>query len=374
MHNFQPASASSPGRTRPLRRWLLAILATTAIGIVEPLGASEAGGDGIAGRVGTEVITIAELERKAGADLQRLRNEQYELLARVLDEAIASRLLSQAAKAAGITTDELVRREIDGKRKPVTDSEVDAFYTANQDQMVESKERVAGEIRQFLADQARQAATRDFLATLEQRYPVTRQLDPPRVAMESSGSAARGPADARVTIVEFSDFECPYCRRMVAPLRDLQAKFPRDVRLVYRHFPLRDAHPNAALAAEATECARDQGRFWEAHDALFAVNGRLQPAAIRKLGQELKLDARRFEQCLDSGRHAGRVRDDLAAAEAAGVNGTPAFFINGRFVSGAVPLDKLVAIVEDELARLPGAPAAEGSAARNQTATDPSLP
>jgi protein-disulfide isomerase len=367
MGSLRPAGA----RAARVRRWIRVAtrvaVAGTMLGVATPASAADGPAGEVAARVGDQVITVAELERLAGAEMQRLLNERYALLSRTLDEAITRRLLELAARAEGITADELLEREVGRKLAPVTEADVDAFYAANQDQIGESRDRAAGEIRQFLADRDREEATRRFVARLGERYPVSRRLDPPRVAVAAEGFATRGPADAPVTIVEFSDFECPYCRRMVEPLRQLQARHPRELRLVYRHFPLQQAHPNAQLAAEASECARDQGRFWEAHDALFASRERLQPAAVRQLGRDLRLDARRFEQCLDSGRHARRVLDDLAAGEAAGVSGTPAFFINGRFVNGAVSVDALAAIVADELARAPGV--ASGAGARNETAT-----
>lgn len=360
------------GRQRPagaslVRAWIRVVTLVALASATPAVAASPSAADGdVAARVGDQVITVAELERLAGAEMQRLLNERYALLSRTLDDAIARRLLDRAATAEGITVDQLLEREVGARLRPVTEADVEAFYVANQDQIGESKDRVAGEIRQLLADRARDEATRQLVARLEERYPVSRRLDPPRVQVAADGFATRGPADAAVTIVEFSDFECPYCRRMVGPLRELQARYPLQLRLVYRHFPL-ETHPNAALAAEAAECAGDQGRFWEAHDALFATRERLQPATVRRLGRDLKLDVRRFEQCLDSGRHARRVLDDLAAGEAAGVSGTPAFFINGRFVNGAVSVDALAAIVADELARAPGV--ASGAGARNETAT-----
>jgi len=372
MGRLRPGSASSPGSSVRILAPVVAAVAT--LGITMPVAAAEVPAGEVAARVGDEVITVAELERLGGAEMQRLLNERYEMLARALEDAITRRLLGLAAREEGVTADQLLEREVGARLSPVTEADVDAFYSENQDQIGESRERVAEEIRQFLAGRAREDATRRYVAGLEQRYRVSRQLDPPRVPVAATGFATRGPADAPVTIVEFSDFECPYCRRMVEPLRELQARYPREVRLVYRHYPLVEAHPNARLAAEAAECAGEQGRFWEAHDALFATRERLQPAAIRQIGGKLELGARQFEQCLDSGRHARRVLDDLAAAEAAGVAGTPAFFINGRFINGAVSVDALAAVVADELARAQRAGSAGEIAGGNKTATTAPLP
>jgi Na+/H+ antiporter NhaA len=145
----------------------------------------------------------------------------------------------------------------------------------------------------------------------------------------------RGDADGRVTIVEYANFECQYCGRAEPMVRELIADWDEDLRYVFRHLPLADVHPNAQLAAEATEAAHAQGRFWEMHDLLFAHQDQLDPVSLKRWAGELSLDVERFEDDLRRRRYAPRVNADISSADSSGVSGTPSFFINGRRHHGA---------------------------------------
>jgi len=161
----------------------------------------------------------------------------------------------------------------------------------------------------------------------------------------------RGNADAKVTLVEYSDFECPFCLRHLDTVNQILADYPNDVRFVYRHFPL-SFHPQAQKAAEAAECAGDQGKFWEMHDKIFEANGTatMSLAKWKELAGELGLNQATFDTCLDSGETAGRVAKDLQEGTTAGVGGTPGTFVNGQLVEGAVPYATFKSIIDAELA------------------------
>jgi Na+/H+ antiporter NhaA len=156
----------------------------------------------------------------------------------------------------------------------------------------------------------------------------------------------RGPDDAPVTLVEYGDFECPYCGQAESVIRELLSSFGDDLRYVWRHLPLNDVHPNAQLAAEASEAAAAQGKFWEMYDALLAHQGDLSPKAIDQLAKELGLDVERFWDELRRHEHAPRVAEDVASADASGVSGTPSFFINGRRHQGAYDVETLTQAVQ----------------------------
>lgn len=306
-----------------------------------------AAADQLAGQVGAERITTAELERRLAPELQRLRNEDYELRRQALDALIDERMLQQEAARRKVSVDALLQAEV-RDLIAVTPEEIDAVYEMNREQISRSREAVEPEIRAYLQQQEEAAATRAFLARLGDRYPVQRFLEPPRTKVAADGFPARGKANAPVTIVEFSDFECPYCARLQAPLRQVLDRYGDQVRLVYRHFPL-DIHPFAPKVAEASMCAHDQGQFWVMHDALFALQGALDLSQLRRIAGDVGLDAGDFNACLDSNRHAAAVAADLKAGEKAGVNGTPTLFINGRFINGAVPYETLVTVIDEEL-------------------------
>lgn len=158
----------------------------------------------------------------------------------------------------------------------------------------------------------------------------------------------KGPANAKVTIIEFSDFQCPFCARAQPTLEQIFQTYGSKVRLVYRDFPL-SFHQNAQKAAEAAECADEQGKFWEYHDILFANQNALDTESLKKYAAELKLDSQKFNSCLDSGKYGQEVKKDFSDGQSAGVQGTPAFFINGRLVSGAQPFENFKAIIDEEL-------------------------
>ncbi len=163
---------------------------------------------------------------------------------------------------------------------------------------------------------------------------------------------ARGPAGAAVTIVEFSDFQCPFCQRFSRETLPLILKNYGDrVRFVYRDFPLAQLHPGAQPAAEAAQCAFEQGRFWEYHDLLFQDPGALNAATFRAYARTLGLDAAAFDRCVEARRFAGEVQRDFAAGRSYGVNATPTFFVNGLMVVGAQPFDAFQQVIEQELAR-----------------------
>ena len=151
----------------------------------------------------------------------------------------------------------------------------------------------------------------------------------------------RGPADAPVTIVEYADFECPYCGRAEPALRELLSEFGDDIRYVYRHLPLPDVHPHAELAAEASEAAGRQGRFWEMHDLLFEHQDALHPPDLVEYAAELELDTVRVERDLRRNEYAARIARDTESAELSGVTGTPTFFVNGHRHRGAYDLESL---------------------------------
>jgi protein-disulfide isomerase len=173
-------------------------------------------------------------------------------------------------------------------------------------------------------------------------------LERPRTPVEAIGPA-RGPEDAPITIVEFSDYQCPFCRRAEPTIEQVLARYEGKIRFVYRHFPLDRIHPQARGASEAAACADKQGKFWEYHSALFAENAQLERASLDALAEQLELDTAAFASCLEEGQTKELVEKDLQAGSEAGVTGTPAFFINGIPLRGAVPETDFQRIIDQEL-------------------------
>jgi protein-disulfide isomerase len=299
--------------------------------------------------VGGTELTQAEVETARRADFLQMKRQMHELTDQALDRAIQIQLVRLEADARGMDPAELVQEEVDDRTEDPTDEEVRAFQQLRG--LQGSFGVLAPQIRPYLKEQARNARYSEFLGELEGRYTIERLLEPLRSEVAADGFPALGPRNAPVTIVEFSDFQCPYCAQLLGTLRQVQEAYGERVRLVYRQFPLANLHPDAQKAAEASLCAEAQGKFWEMHDAMFAGQRALGVPGLKETARATGLDAEEFDECLDSGRYAEEVADDLEAGRAVGVTGTPAMFINGRFLSGVQTFDAVAEIVDDELRR-----------------------
>jgi len=160
-----------------------------------------------------------------------------------------------------------------------------------------------------------------------------------------------GGADAGVVIVEFSDFQCPVCGRAYPVVKQVEAAYGDSIKLVYKHFPIRQIHPFAQKAAEASECANEQGKFWEMHDILFQNQNALDIASLKQYARDIGLDSSAFNACLDSGSKVGAVAKDYQEGTALGVSGTPTFYINGQQYAGYLSFERFKSIIDGELAK-----------------------
>jgi protein-disulfide isomerase len=295
-------------------------------------------------------IPMSELEVMLAPQLARLEQQRRRTLENGLRQLVDQKLLEAEAAARGISVGELSKVEIDDKATDVANGEAETLYQANQARINRPKEQVMPQIKGYLVEQKKAQLRENLLARLRSKFKAQVLLEPVRVDVDDATSPSRGPADAPVTIVEFSDFQCPYCKRVAPSLEQAIKSYPQQVRLVYRQFPL-NIHSNGQKAAEASLCAQEQGKFWEMHNAMFASQKALAVEQLKVKAAELGLDAEQFNQCLDSSKYAAKIREDITAGTAAGVNGTPALFVNGRFLNGAVPFKEIQKLIEDELAR-----------------------
>ena len=300
--------------------------------------------------VAGEEITRKEVEATAGAQLVQLRSQIFDLTDQALAQTIDGKLLELESAKQGMERDQFVSMVVDSNPPVATKAQIDSVYEAFQDRIDQPRDVIAPQIEAFLLNQARQARFDSLITSLRDEYDVESYLEPPRFAVAADGPA-KGPESAPVTIVEFSDFECPFCKRIYPTLNQIMDDYDGQVRLVFRQFPLLALHPNAQKAAEASLCADEQGKFWELHDAIFEGSGGLGVASLKSRAADLGLDEDAFGSCLDSGQFANQVASDVAAGRALGVSGTPALFINGRFLSGAQPYDVITRVIDDELQR-----------------------
>jgi protein-disulfide isomerase len=306
--------------------------------------------------VGGQPVTEDDLLPSIASKLISLRNLEYQMKKQALDNLIDQRLLEAEAKKKGMTADKFLQQEVDAKVAEPTDAELNAYYLAQKAELnrpfSELKAQIEPTLRQAKVQQARQA----FYAHLREQAKVVVLLSPPRVEVGFDPARVRGNPKAKVMIVEFSDFQCPYCGGVEATLLSVLRKHPDAVALAYRDMPMSKIHPLARDAAEAARCAGEQGKFWEYHDLLFADQSKLDQDGLMDKARTLKLDGQQFESCLSSEKFKGQIQQDLQDGMRAGVNGTPGFFINGVFLNGSQPESAFENLVQEQLSASSASP------------------
>jgi protein-disulfide isomerase len=338
-----------------IRNLIAILLLVTACSSTSAQPAKRMAPSDVVARVGSTSITLSEVDDKAlqqpagNFGSMKLSQALYEARRAAVEDLVANALLDQEAKARGLDRSALVEQEITSKVTAVNDADISTWYQQNQARVQGAPlEQVRQPIRAYLTQERMEVARQQYLDALKGKTPVRVLLEPPRQTVAAANGAAKGPATAPIEVIEFSDFQCPYCQRANPTVTQVLKTYGDRIRFVYRHFPLGN-HPNAKPAAEASQCAAEQGRFWEYHDALFANPSKLADADLKQRAAELGLDAGKFNACVDTHKYKTHVEADMKAGEEAGVNGTPAFFINGRMISGAQPFDAFKRVIDEEL-------------------------
>ena len=314
------------------------------------------------GMIGQQHVTVTDVIAQDPTSFESLQNDyeraqhelqlkldqaHHDLLQRQLDKLLDRRALELEAKTRGVGT-EVVLAEL--PVEVVTDDEARAFYDSHRDRIAQPYEAVSAQVRQFLVAQRTESATRRFYDDLRAKHGISSQLTPYRVSVAAAGPV-RGQSGAPVTIIEFADYQCPYCKQAESLLRTLLTRHPQEVRIVFRNLPLTQLHPNATVAAEAALCADRQGKFWDMHDAMYNDQSALALDSLKQTAGRLGMNADLFAACLTEASTAQALDLDAKAAQQLGLNSTPYFFINGRPVDGSVPLEKFESIIADELHR-----------------------
>jgi protein-disulfide isomerase len=325
-------------------RIIVAVIFAVAIG-----GAARA--EDIVATVGSTQITRAALEKNVKAKLVEIDNERYEALKEGLDEMVADELFAQEAKAKGVSVEQLEKQEVEGKVADPTDAEIQQVFDANKAQLGgQTLDQVKPRIVEFLKGQKGEARKAAYVSELKAKYKTTVALKAPVVDVATAGRPEKGPKDAPILMIAFSDYECPYCRRAEDTVEQVLKAYEGKIRYVFRDYPL-PFHKNAKPAAVAAGCANQQGKFWEYNQKLFKAD--LSPEGLKKTATEVGLDSGKFDACLAK-NDTKTIDQDIADGGAVGVNGTPAFFINGHSLSGAQPFDAFKDVIDQELAAKAG--------------------
>jgi len=299
---------------------------------------------------GSRAITGKEVDDLLGPQLQELQEKIYFIRSTATNNLVIKALLEEEARARGITVDDLKKQLIPGKVE-VPKSKVDEVYEENASLFANMSQDEAKErIRLDLESHEKMAKYKTAVEELRRKAKVEMFLSAPPPLMASVGAdgPAKGSADAPVTIVVFSDFQCPYCKQAIPVLNQVMQAYGNDVRLIFKHLPLSSIHPQALGAAQAAVCAEKQGRFWDYHDRLFASSPNLSPLILEKIASDIGLNTGEFSSCLNGEESRSAVLRDLQVANKLGIQGTPTFVINGQVFKEAISFESVKKIINEE--------------------------
>ena len=285
--------------------------------------------------VNDKQITMGDIENSLRPLIFNVQEQVYTLRKQDLDLKVNDTLLTQAAQKKGITTRALLEAEVNAKVPAVTDAQAQVFYDENKERISGEFAQIKPQIVKYMQESKEREATVAFAEQLRRASTLQIHLtapESPAFSIATDDQPVKGNPNASVTIVEFTDFECPSCARQLPVLERIVNEFGDRVRLVVRDFPL-SQHANARKAAEAAEAAREQGKYWEYIAVLFRNQSALGVDKLRQYATEVGLDRARFDASFDSGKFAEKVQRDVLDARKLGVNGTPALYINGKRVS-----------------------------------------
>jgi protein-disulfide isomerase len=330
-------TASAPGPTATAAP--VATLPTTVSGV------------GVVAEVNGAPVMASELDAKAASRLVAVRQQEYEIRKQALDELIAERLVAAEAARRKLSVEDLLRQEVDAKASDLPAAQVETIYDQNKARFAgQPKADALARIREVLGQRAKAERRAAFEKGLRDAARVAVRLEVPRAAVAiPAGAPSTGPVDAPVTLVEFTDYQCPYCHRAQAVVDQVLARYSGKLRFVHLDFPL-DGHPGAVPAARAARCAAEQGKFWEYHRSLMTAPGSFDTADLAGRAAALRLNEASFGACVSSDRHDTAIQASLRQGEALGVSGTPAYFVNGRMLSGARPIESFEELIDAELA------------------------
>ena len=311
--------------------------------------------DEVVATVGSASITLAQVDEKAlqqstgNFGAMKLSQALFEARRIAIDELIDDALLDQDAAARKLDKAKVVEQEITSKVAPPSDEEAAVWYGQNQPRLQGATlDQARDAIKAYLVQQRTLAAATAYMDGLRAKTAIRVMLDPPRQVIAKADRPAKGPANAPVEIIEFSDFQCPFCLNAFPTVNQVLSTYGDRIHFVYRHYPLAN-HPRARPAAEAAQCAHEQGKFWEYHDRLFGNQARSAMRISSSMRPRSGSTPRQFNACYDSQKYKADVDTDIRAGDEAGVSGTPAFYINGRMLSGAQPFEAFKRIIDEEL-------------------------
>ena len=327
----------------------LVILGSTIACAQQPAATTDGSADVVA-RYGDQVITDGELDVMVKAKVIALRQQEYDIKRQQLEQTVFERLVDQAASAEGLTTEQYLQREVSEKLAQPSDEEIQKVLDQYRSRLNPDEEKAREQVVSYLQQQQQGQLNTALKESLFNAANVQFMLEPIRfeAVVTDQHPTRGGDASAPVTIIEYTDFQCPFCSRVQPTIDAVLEQYGGSVRHVFKELPL-PMHAQAKLGAEAALCAGDQGQFWEMHDWLFANKNSINRDALAAQGATLGLDVDEFNGCIDAEKYSRLIEEDMQEANSFGITGTPGFLINGRVLRGAVPLEQFQAVINEEL-------------------------
>jgi protein-disulfide isomerase len=310
---------------------------------------------GVVAKIGDSEVTEDELIGDARSDIYELHKREYDLKMDRLNKLMEEKLIGAEAKKANMPTEQFITEKVVGKLT-TSDSEFKAFVKEKKipEEQLKEHPEYKQRITSYLENQKRQDKVQAYLANLTKKAPVEVYFKKPmmeRVTIELGDAPVLGKKDAKVQIVEFSDFQCPYCSRGAETMKAIEKKYGSKISIAFKNYPL-PFHERAQPAAEMGRCVKVIGgddKFWKFHDIAFKNQDKLDNDNLLKFAKEAGANEAKVKECYDKGQFKADIQKDSEYGNKVGVRSTPTFFINGQMVAGALPIEQFSEMIDDEL-------------------------
>ncbi len=298
-------------------------------------------------KINGESVNDAEVYEQVKSRLKKLESQIFDIKRGGLNDVIEEKLLKSEADKRHVSVDDLLKKE--AKVEEPSEQEIQTFYSMFKekfgDQTLDKvKPQLVAQIKS-----TRAAAVREqFIDKLKKDAKIEILMQRPRIEVSVDDDPSQGKKDAPITLIEFSEYQCPFCKRTRPTIQKIMDTYKDKVQYVFRDFPL-SFHKQAPVAALAANCANEQGKYWEYNKELFEQQPNLSDDNLKEYAKKLGLNTKKFDECLGSGKYQSEIDKDIQDGSNAGVTGTPAYFINGIFISGAQPFENFKEIIDEEL-------------------------
>lgn len=308
---------------------------------------------GVVAKIGDELITEEQLIGDDKMDFFELKKREYDLKMDRVNRLMTEKLLGAEAKKAGMPLDQYIDKKVVKGEIKISDAEMKKFIADKKIPESQINDQIKERIKSYMQNEKRQNLIQAEISRLTKSKPVEVYFEKPKMDVKvelAEHTPILGKKGAKVTIVEFSDFQCPFCSRGADTVHEIAKKYGNKVVIGFRHFPL-PMHKEARPASEASMCVNEQGadKFWKFHDKVFKNQQSLDDANLEKFAKESGANIDKFKECYSSKKYAKVVQEDMDYGEKVGVRSTPTFFVNGQIVNGAVPIEQFSEMIDEEL-------------------------